>query len=194
MRFSAVTLTLTASAVFALFIISYVTISSAEDTNDKKYSSFQCIGGSQYMETETMRQAAMTKFPLNDPEHRTCLFRNVCVDGGKLNFYISPDRAANLPKEYQIDGFDGKMFHIGHLREYTLAMETVKGAVPKDIPFSHSRITFLDANSWSFNYGHYLLDNVLAAICFNNFSLCVTPIRSPAQQSIGVVTNFTFIK
>lgn len=157
MGFSFVTL----AEVLTLFAY-MATTCSAEDAKSK-YSSFQCIGGSQYMDTETMRQAAMTKFPLNDPEHRTCLFRNVCVDGGKLQFYISPERAATLPKEYQIDGFNGKMFHIGHLREYTLSMETVKSAVPTDIPFSHSKITFLDANSWSFNYGHYLLDNVLAA-------------------------------
>ena len=51
------------------------------------YSSFRCLGGSQAIDTNIMRQATFKKFPLNDPEHRTCLFRNVCVLNGTLFFF-----------------------------------------------------------------------------------------------------------
>ena len=51
------------------------------------YSTFRCLGGSQAIDTNIMRQATFKKFPLNDPEHRTCLFRNVCVLNGTLFFF-----------------------------------------------------------------------------------------------------------
>jgi hypothetical protein len=35
------------------------------------------------------------------------------------------------------------------------------GAIPEELPLHDSKVAFLDANSWSFNYGHYLIDNVI---------------------------------
>ena len=103
---------------------------------------------------------------MNDPEHRTCLFRNVCINKGELNFYISSTKHDSLSqmKDYIPDGFDGgKMLHTGHLRGFTMPIKTVVGAMPSDSEFHHSKIAFLDANSWSFNYGHYFIDNVIPA-------------------------------
>jgi hypothetical protein len=75
------------------------------------YSSFRCLGGSQYFETESMRQATFKKFPLNDPEHRVCLFTNICIQNGSFTYYQRP---TTLPIEFSPEGFSGKMFHTGH--------------------------------------------------------------------------------
>jgi hypothetical protein len=144
------------------------------DSDNGKYSSFQCIGGSQSLDSKSMTQAAMQKFPVNDAEHRTCLFRNVCLVDGDLTFYISANKNAYLSemKDYLPEGFDnGNMIHTGHLRGFTMPIKSVVGAIPKDFGYHHSKIAFLDANSWSFNYGHYFIDNVIptfaAAKLFN---------------------------
>lgn len=128
------------------------------NVNHERYSSFQCIGGSQVLQTTSMHQASVTDFPLNNPAYRTCLYRNVCIVDGSLVYY---DRNSNVPEDYLPKGFGGNIHHIGYLRAFTLPMKTVKGSIPGDFKFSDMNITFLDANSWSFNYGHYLLDNVI---------------------------------
>lgn len=140
----------------------------------KLYSSFQCIGGSQVMDTNSMKQASVTVFPLNEAAHRTCLFRNVCFLKGELTFFSRYNKTVDhvqVPKEYQPKGFNGNVFHVAYLRAFTLPIKTTTGAIPTGIRFSKVDLTFLDANSWSFNYGHYLIDNVIpafmAAMLFN---------------------------
>lgn len=152
----------------------HVIAEKGKESDSDKYSSFQCIGGSQALDTNSMKQAAMQKFPMNDAEHRTCLFRDVCLVNGELTYYISENKNTYLSemKDYLPEGFDGgKMLHTGHLRSFTMPIKTVVGAVPKDYGFHHSKLAFLDANSWSFNYGHYFIDNVIptfaAAMLFN---------------------------
>ena len=142
-------------------------VSRAEKERRKgNHSSFQCIGASQVLETHpmswAMRQGTqLSKFPMNDAEFRTCKFRNVCLIKGKLTFYMSNHSSKHTPAEYLPEGFKGSMFYTGHLRGHTMPVQTVVGPVPQgDVPM-HDLPTFLDAVSWSFNYGHYLIDNVL---------------------------------
>lgn len=129
----------------------------------EKYSSFYCMGGSQVMNTESMHQSVFKKFPLNDPEHRVCVFRNMCIVNGSLTFYESPRTHESLPAEYLPEGFDGNMYHTAHLRGFTLPIKTVVGQIPSTHTLHHSKLAFLDANSWSYNYGHYMIDNVLTS-------------------------------
>ena len=141
-----------------------------QDSKKELYTSFQCIGASQAIETSSMRQASVTVFPLNDPAHRTCLFKNICAVQGKLTYFLK-DSTPKVPKEFLPEGFGGNVFHVGYLRAFTLPISTKIGAIPQDYEFSPIDLTFLDANSWSFNYGHYLIDNVIptfmAAKLFN---------------------------
>lgn len=129
------------------------------------YSSFQCIGGSQVMDTNSMKQASVTIFPLNDAAHRTCLFRNLCSVQGQLTYYskYSKTDSIQVPLEYLPKGFKGNIFHVAYLRAFTLPIKTTYGSIPEEYSFSKTDLTFLDANSWSFNYGHYLIDNVIPA-------------------------------
>ena len=108
---------------------------------------------------------------MNDPQHRTCLLRNVCIVNGNLTYYISNATASEVPKDYLPSGFDGKMFHVGHLRAFTIPLNTETGDIPPTYSWHAQKTVYLDANSWTFNYGHYLIDNVLpsffAAKIFN---------------------------
>lgn len=137
---------------------------------DTTYSTFQCIGGSQVLDTNSMRQASVTVFPLNDAAHRTCLFKDVCAVNGKLTYFskYGPDRVAI---DYIPQGFNGNIFHVAYLRAFTLPINTIVGPMPAEYLYSKTDLTFLDANSWSFNYGHYLIDNTIpnfmAAKIFN---------------------------
>lgn len=134
------------------------------------YSSFRCIGGSQVLDTNSMKQASVTIFPLNDAAHRTCLLQNICSENGKLTYY-SKYGSDVVSSEYLPEGFKGDMFHVAYLRAFTLPLTMKVGSVPKENEFSAIDLTFLDANSWSFNYGHYLIDNTIpnfmAAKIFN---------------------------
>ena len=146
-----------------------------KDRRKGNYSQHQCIGGSQVLETQPMSWAMrqgkqLSKFPMNDPEFRTCKFRNVCLINGQLTYYISNHTAKHTPVEYLPDGFGkgASMFHVGHLRGHTMPIKTVvdhapSAATPGSGVVWHDPAVpvFLDAVSWSFNYGHYLIDNVL---------------------------------
>jgi hypothetical protein len=111
-----------------------------------------------------MRQGEqLSKFPLNDPEHRTCVFRNVCFVNGDLTYFVTGFHRLNVPIDYLPEGFNGRMTHVGHLRGFTKTVKTVVGTIPTSYEWSNKSLTFFDANSWSFNYGHYLIDNVIPA-------------------------------
>jgi hypothetical protein len=139
-------------------------------SSGNKFTSFQCIGGSQVLDAKSMVQASVTVFPLNDAAHRTCLFKNICAVNGKLTYY-SQYEPGSVTNDYLPEGFGGNIFHVAYLRAFTLPVHTVQGSIPADFPFSETDLTFLDANSWSFNYGHYLIDNTIpnfmAAKIFN---------------------------
>jgi hypothetical protein len=125
-----------------------------------KYSTFKCIGGSQVFKSESMIQASVKVFPLNDPEYRTCLYTNVCFINGAFTFYVN--NASSTPKDYTPEGFSGgNVNHLSYLRGFTMPVHTTVGGVPLGYNYSPVNLTFLDANSWSFNYGHYINDNVL---------------------------------
>lgn len=154
------------SLFLSLLTIALPRVLAAEDT--QLFSSIQCVGGSQILETQSlswaMRQGdQLSKFPMNDPEHRACLLRNVCIDHGNLTYYVTDFHHANIPADYLPEGFGGRVTHLAHLRGFTMPIQTVVGTIPKTHAWSEVPLTYLDANSWSFNYGHYLIDNVLPA-------------------------------
>jgi hypothetical protein len=132
----------------------------AERQNEKeRFSSFQCIGGNQVFKTESLRQSSVTVFPLNNPEFRTCYYKNVCLVNGTLTFYQR--MGGNVPEEYTPSGFGGNIHHLSYLRGFTMPISTVSGSIPPGSTYHDVNLMFLDSNSWSFNYGHYLHDNII---------------------------------
>jgi hypothetical protein len=132
-------------------------------SSKKKYSTYQCIGGSQVFNQNSMKQASIKVWPLNDPEFRTCHYRNVCLVNGTLTFFqkFAPSDKDGVPKEYLPAGFDGYVNHLSYLRGFTMQIKSELGAIPEHYPFSTIPTTFLDSCSWSFNYGHYINDNIM---------------------------------
>jgi len=92
-------------------------------------------------------------------------------DGALIYFQKNQTGQLNVPVDYTPQGFDGSMFHTGHLRGFTIPIKVLYSplaSVGSNISSSTSlrlsrKLTFLDANSWSFNYGHYMIDNVIPA-------------------------------
>ena len=132
---------------------------------------------------------------MNDPQHRTCLLRNVCIANGNLTYYVSSKTASEVPQDYLPAGFDGKMFHVGHLRAFTIPLSTEVSEVPPSYTWHAQKTVYLDANSWTFNYGHYLIDNVLptffAAKIFNlNFSEAQQIFETSCRQFTTLPAKF----
>lgn len=127
-----------------------------------KYSSFECIGGSQVLKTDSMQQTSVKVWPLNNPEFRTCHYRNVCLVNGSITYFQKYSKDGQVPKEYLPEGFDGNVNHLSYLRAFTMPVVTHYGPIDMSKSTFHPiKYTFLDSNSWSFNYGHYLNDNVM---------------------------------
>lgn len=142
-------------------IVPFPGSSDNEKSSKPKYTSFHCIGGSQVFHTPSMHQASIKVWPLNDPEFRTCHYKNMCLVNGVLTYYQKYPENGPVPKDYLPSGFDGNINHLSYLRAFTMPVKTVYDKIPTHFPFSNVSVTFLDSNSWSFNYGHYLNDNVM---------------------------------
>eukprot|EP01031_Cornospumella_fuschlensis_P036554 gene36554-44344_t len=156
------------SSLLCIFIALGAILCLVDGSEEKKYTTFQCIGGSQVLKTDSMVQASVKVFPLNNPEFRMCLYRNICIVNGTLTYY---KKAGNVPSDYLPEGFEGRIHHLSYLRGFTMPIATHTGPIPADSTFHDAKLVFLDSNSWSFNYGHYLHDNVIptftAAKVFN---------------------------
>lgn len=125
------------------------------------FTSFQCIGGSQVLKTESMFQTSVRVFPLNNPEFRTCHYRNICLVNGTLTYFQKYPKDGPVPQEYVPAGFEGNVNHLSYLRGFTMPVSTEYRRIPSEYAFHTTKYMFLDSNSWSFNYGHYLNDNVM---------------------------------
>lgn len=139
--------------------ITQTKLSYAED--EKKFSTYRCIGGSQVFNQESLFQTSVRVWPLNNPEFRTCHYRNVCLVNGTLTFFQKYPKDGPVPAEYLPSGFGGNVNHLSYLRAFTMPVSTEYSAIPAQYPFHNVKYAFLDANSWSFNHGHYLNDNVM---------------------------------
>jgi hypothetical protein len=152
----------------------------------KKYTTFQCLGGSQVFNTDSMKQASIKVFPLNNPEFRTCHYRNICLVNGTLTYfqkYPEGNGKNGIPKEFLPSGFNGNVNFLSYLRDFTMPVSTVVGSIPSDYSFSPIPVTFLDSCSWSFNYGHYLNDNIIPT--FTTHRLFDFPLESyPNSQQL----------
>ena len=82
---------------------------------------------------------------MQDPEHRTCLFHNICIVNGSLAFFQRPTKVP-IPEDYTPVGFEnGNIFHTGHLRGFTVQVKTIFGPMSSiNSPFTISpNLTFL---------------------------------------------------
>jgi hypothetical protein len=144
-----------------LIAIILLTLFQYSVSSDDKFTSYRCIGGSQVFKTESLFQTSVKVFPLNNPEFRTCHYKNICLVNGSLVYYHKYSQSELVPKEYLPAGFEGNVNHLSYLRGFTMPITTVYEVIPKNAKFHTTKYLFLDSNSWSFNYGHYMNDNVM---------------------------------
>lgn len=149
-------------AIFLCHFLHLLVTAHNEDKEPKKlYTSYQCIGGSQVFRANSVKQASVKVFPLNDPEFRTCHYRNICLVDGELTYFQKYEAKHKVPEEYLPSAFGGNVNHLSYLRGFTMPVKTVQGPIPSNYSFNSAGVVFLDSNSWSFNYGHYILDNII---------------------------------
>eukprot|EP01038_Epipyxis_sp_PR26KG_P017163 gene17163-23644_t len=128
-----------------------------ENNNTRKFSSFQCTGGSQEIATKMQHQHE--KFPdSNDPSFRICKFDNICWVDNQLVYYEDPIITNEVPIDFRF----GQLFlQYGEAYHLKLNLKIISESLPTDIPFVDAKVGYLDAHSNSYNYGHYLIDNVI---------------------------------
>ena len=142
---------------------------SHSKNNDRKYnqtsmySSIQCIAGNHKIDKGKYFGKHITdafKFPLLDPKFRTCKVRNVCWEKGQLIYYEHPTLKHNVDRDFLMEDINSEGFYAGQWSPEPFYFAVKNTSVPQHVPFDRSRIAYLDAHSNSYNYGHYILDNV----------------------------------
>lgn len=159
----------------------YLKLSFPDPPKDSSvsYSSFRCLGGSQKLTTNYLRNNH-PEFPLNDPRFRVCRLRNVCFTY-KTDAHNLPPTLVYFRREYEdkqktlSDEFSfqtmAKNIVAGQLsfkrilsdsasRKFTFMPVVVVDHGYDTNKFQTKSTIFLDEPSWP-NYGHYLIDNVI---------------------------------
>lgn len=162
---------------YQMMLLSATENPDGEKQSNSKYSTFQCIGGSQVLKQESLSQTSVKVWPLNNPEFRTCHYQNVCLVNGELTFFQKYPKGGQVPEEYLPSGFDGNVNHLSYLRGFTMPVTTSYGSIPSNYNFHSTKYMFLDSNSWSFNHGHYLNDNVMPTFAVSKL------FRFPLEES-----------
>lgn len=132
------------------------------------YSHFRCIGGSQTFPGITLQKTQVGHgWPeANVDGNRVCLFENVCWVDDHLVFYEDPSLRAITPDFLWPESFTangGDLVHLNYLgTKWSPVIE--KGPLPKEAPLNSS-VTFLfGQNSYSDNFGHLLIDDLIPAL------------------------------
>lgn len=146
-----------------------------------KYSSHHCIGTSQGLFNMSLQHSA-DQFPLaSNADFRVCHLKNMCFSEGKLLYYRDPNLAtvsSDFFPPAMNTSHSGSMFYTGiidfsiipiHLID--VEMITNQSYPSKSKRRVRNKIAAFGATALSFNYGHYILDDVVpifsAARIFN---------------------------
>jgi nucleoside-diphosphate-sugar epimerase len=134
----------------------------SDQDGDPIYSSYYCTGGSQIVEDKYWDYSrAWIPFPLYRAQFRACKLHNVCWSNGELTYYEDP----MFSKKKSLEKFSmaswKELFWFGSWATHASTFTVKREPLPiKDAVFDDAKYHFLDRNSASYNYGHYLLDNV----------------------------------
>lgn len=84
--------------------------------NHTLYSSIQCIAGNHKIDKEKFfgkEIREFIKFPLVDPQFRTCKVRNLCWNNGRLTYYEDPALRAQVDSAFLAEQINGLAFYLG---------------------------------------------------------------------------------
>ena len=133
------------------------------------FSSFSCSAGSQRLDASLALplEQLQTGEAFTAPRHRMCVLWDVCMVGGEITYYADEVLAAAAPPSSGASPIDVDVF----LSAYYFSTQqglwkprVVASARPPELPFApDDRVYFYDELSYAENYGHLLIDNILAA-------------------------------
>ena len=141
---------------------------SKEETEKKiesqLYSSYKCLGGSQLFSDFDVEDY-VDKFPApGDPSSRVCHFKNICLNGGKMQYFKDP-QLQNLPLEFTIDSFRKSTYNMFQINDvfdfridpsdhsfFNLEIEIADFALFSNMVINQS--VFIDNPIYSNNFGH----------------------------------------
>lgn len=130
------------------------------------FSSYECSGGSQRFDRIALKRVPQLP-PLDDPGYHFCLLRDVCLMGGVVTYYTDAALDAAVPQEASSkDGFPALYagFRDQDIKAPLWRPNFLPGPRPQSLAFApEDRVYVLDQLSYVENFGHLLVDNLLAA-------------------------------
>jgi nucleoside-diphosphate-sugar epimerase len=176
--------------VVAFRRIKDIPLANVSKEESLSYSSYYCMGGSQSIPEIYWKEPreAFPSFPIYDSNYRTCRLHNVCWLNEKLVYFENPlfkkpslhPFSMNSWKEVKPgigshSDTSGNLFHMGTWTPHSLSFHVINEKIPSFLPFdgettesssgktssSSGKVHYLDGHSNAYNYGHYLLDNVM---------------------------------
>lgn len=126
------------------------------------YSKFKCSSGNQRLEAPL--QHTPSKFPFaNDYQFKVCLFENVCVHDGGIEYFEDPKSFA--PASAKISAWiktGDPLLSLGYIGP-DWSPKINFAALPRNLERKYE-LVLLDANSFTVNFAHFLLDNIYPQI------------------------------
>ena len=120
-----------------------------------QYSSMQCTAGAQNIPCSSLQKTPETFPYANSYKRRVCKFENVCRINGTFTYFANRDSAVPLTSFN-----DGKLLRLGY-KSYDWAPHVVFDTIPTNIPYSKTTYNLLYETSYSDNFGHFLIDDML---------------------------------
>ena len=118
------------------------------------FSSMKCTAGSQYIPCKRL-QKTQNEFPhANSLTRRVCKFENICRINGTFYFYSDT-------KSVPLASFNGKLLRLGYKSHNEWSPVISLSSIPDGIPFSNLTYNLLYETSYSENFGHFLIDDML---------------------------------
>lgn len=143
------------------------------------FSSFLCSAGNQVFEEAMILPQTILKTPvsLTSPRHRLCMFNDVCIVNGAVTYYLDDTLESVSPIGTSIQ--DIELFLSAHYFYHDLGKwkpNIVHGPRPTELAFApEERVYVLDELTYSENFAHLLIDNLLSAYAaFEVFGLDIT--------------------
>lgn len=131
-----------------------------DDATKRRFTTFQCTASSQILPWMLEPWKNIT---YNSKEHRVCEFENLCWWDGEFRAFMDPAKyeQENFPNHLLLESFGRRKLTRGGYWDYSFTPVVKYEAIPTNGTLWGNRSLYLmDSVSFTYNVGHYLLDNV----------------------------------
>jgi hypothetical protein len=155
------------------------------------YSSFECTGGSQRYDGLVMIEkdgGRAIEPPFGHASTHMCIFRDVCMKGGALQYYVDPAVEDFTPQNLRASSLESGFYYqslLDVLQQTPHFPRIVRGSIPSDlVSLPDDRLYVFDEFAFPATYSHVLLDEVMPAYSASE----VLGINAADMQLVGVRT------